>query len=280
MTSFIKLMRPKHFVKNILIFAPIVYAGSLGYGQAVFSAFMAFVAFCLAASAVYVVNDIVDCKKDALHPVNKFRPIASGKISKRAGAVFSSFLVAAGFGLAGLFTNWIVLVCIAFYVLLNLLYTYWLKNVPVLDCFCVAGGFVIRIFAGGAAVDVAVSEWLFLTVLAGALFMAFGKRRGEMAKLGKGNARRVLEGYELNFLNGMVYGLAGISIVFYAMWAITSTDLMIYTVPLVIFIICKYLLNSQKEDSLGDPVSIIFADYVLVTAVIIFGILSGVFLYL
>lgn len=280
MTHYIKLMRPKHYIKNVLIFAPIVYAGVLIDASMIFSAVAAFLAFCFVASAVYVINDITDCEKDKLHPVNKLRPIASGKISKRAGAIFSTLLACTAFLIVFFMNNRLVAIFIFAYIVLNSLYTYWLKHMPVLDCFCVAGGFVFRIFAGAAAVSQEVSQWLFLTVLAGALFMAFGKRRGEMMHMQGNSARKVLQGYSLEFLNGSVYALAGISIVFYALWTITSTDLMVYTVPLVIFIICKYLLNTQKENSYGDPVSTLLSDGSLIGAVLIFGALSVFLLYI
>ncbi|MCL2168880.1 MAG: decaprenyl-phosphate phosphoribosyltransferase [Defluviitaleaceae bacterium] len=280
--DFAKLARPKHWVKNILVFVPVVYAGGISDFGAVFAAFMSFVAFCLVASAVYVLNDIVDCEKDTAHPVNRTRPVASGRVGKSSAAFFASFLTVAGFSVALLFGGWVVMVFAFAYVLLNLFYSFFLKHVPVLDCFCIAAGFVIRIYAGGGAVGEGISEWLFLTVTFGALFMAFGKRRGEAAQVGAGSAaRRVLKGYDLGFLSGVTYTCAGITVVFYALWAMGSEPpLMIYTIPLVAFIICKYLLNAQAEDSFGDPVSIIFQDKPLICAVALFGVLSIVFLYM
>jgi len=172
--DFCKLARPKHWVKNILVFVPIVYAQGLSDLGAVFAALMSFAAFCLVASAVYVINDIVDAEKDAAHPVNRARPIASGRVGKQGAALFATILVVAGLSVAGLFGGWVVMLFALAYVLLNLLYSFFIKNVPVLDCFCIAAGFVIRIYAGGAAIGEGISEWLFLTVTFGALFMAFG----------------------------------------------------------------------------------------------------------
>jgi len=277
----IKLTRPKHWVKNILVFVPIVYAQAIGDAYALLAAAAAFGAFCLVASAVYVVNDIADCEKDARHPINKTRPIAAGRLSKRAAALFACFLMTAGLAVALAFGGTLVFVFVLAYVFLNLLYTYILKHQAVIDCFCIAAGFVLRIYAGGAAVGEGISEWLFLTVTVGSLFMAFGKRRGELAKSAGGvTTRPVLQGYSMGFLNGAVYACAGMCIVFYALWAMGSTALMIYTVPLFIFIICRYLLSAQAENSYGDPVSVIFGDKMLVGAAVFFAALSFAFLYL
>ena len=290
--NFIKLMRPKHYLKNALVFVPIVYSFLLTSSVYRLSALVAFIALCLVASGVYAVNDIVDCEKDRSHPKNKTRPIAAGLISKPVAMVFALFLFVTGFALmAGFFftlpqpRGWgfnplPILYFTAFYVFLNLAYSFQLKHYPVIDCFCVAAGFVLRVFIGGAAIGLYISEWMFLTIAAGSLFMAFGKRRGELLQVGGTDAaRKVLNGYNLEFLNGIIFACAAVSMIFYALWAMTSVPLMVYTVPLLIFIVCKYLLNIHGENSYGDPVTVIFGDKLLIGAIAVFGLLSVVFLY-
>ena len=280
--NYIKLMRPKHYLKNALVFVPIMYSQNLNDLPMLFSVFAAFVALCLIASGIYAVNDIADAEKDAAHPANKYRPIAAGIISKPAAAGFAVFLFAAGFVIVLVFGNTLVLIFTASYAVLFLAYSVTLKHIAVIDCFCIAAGFVLRIYIGGAAMDIGelVSEWLFLTITAGSLFMAFGKRRGEMVRTDdKATARKVLGGYNLEFLNGIIFSCAGVTAVFYALWAMTNAEFMIYTVPLVVFIICKYLLNIHCGKSYGDPVTVIFGDKMLVGAIIVFGALSLVFLY-
>jgi len=281
MLNYIKLMRPKHYLKNVLVFVPAMYAEKLIDGAIMPSVVLAFVALCLVASGVYAANDIADAAKDAAHPVNKKRPIASGAISKPAAAVFAVFLFAAGLSLA-FFTAMQVFYFVAAYAVLFLAYSFWLKHLAVIDCFCIATGFVLRIYIGGAAMSIGemVSEWMFLTITAGSLFMAFGKRRGEMVQTSEPSARRVLNGYNLEFLNGIIFACAGVTVVFYALWARSNlADLMIFTVPLVVFIICKYLLNIHKNASYGDPITVIFADKVLLSAIALFALLSLLFLY-
>ncbi|MCL1884669.1 MAG: UbiA prenyltransferase family protein [Defluviitaleaceae bacterium] len=280
--NFIQLMRPKHFLKNVLIFVPVVYSFNLTNTDMLLSVFICFVGLCFIASGVYAINDIADYEKDKAHPKNRTRPIAAGKISKTAAAWFALFLFASGFALIAVFGGELATLFAALYVLLNLAYSFKLKHMAVIDCFCIAGGFVLRIYIGGAAIGgemyVVISEWLFLTITAVSLFLAFGKRRGELLQLGI-SSRKVLGGYNMEFLTSIVFSCAAISIVFYALWAMAGASPMIYTVPLVIFIVCKYLLNISDAKSYGDPITIIFSDRLLIGALIIFGALSLVFLY-
>jgi 4-hydroxybenzoate polyprenyltransferase len=275
-------MRSKHFFKNALIFVPIMYSFNLTDLDLLLAVTVCFAGLCLAASGIYAVNDIADYEKDREHPKNKTRPVAAGLISKPAAAGFALLLFLAGFGVIALFGGVLALVFAAAYVLLNLAYSFKLKHFAVIDCFCIAAGFVLRIYIGGAVIGeigyTIISEWLFLTVTAVSLFMAFGKRRGELIHAGGTNAaRKVLGGYNLEFLNGIIFSCAGASIVFYALWAVTSVPLMIYTVPMVIFIVCRYL---QKAcDSYGDPVTVILGDKLLICAIAVFGAVSIVFLY-
>ena len=272
-------MRPKHFIKNALVFVPIMYSFNLTETEMLFAVVVCFAALCLLASGVYAVNDIADFKKDIQHEKNKTRPVAAGKISKPAAAVFALFLFAVGFALTALWGGKLALLFAVMYVILNVAYSFILKHVAVIDCFCIAAGFVLRVYIGGAAIGevVAVSEWLFLTITAVSLFLAFGKRRGEM--IHSKETRKVLGAYHMDFLNGAVFSCAGVSIVFYALWAMTSVELMIYTVPLVIFIIFKYLLNVHNGESYGDPVTVIFGDKILIGAIAVFGVMSILFLY-
>ncbi|MDR0272799.1 MAG: UbiA prenyltransferase family protein [Clostridiales bacterium] len=278
--NYVKLMRPKHFVKNALIFVPIMYSFNLTNADMLLNVVICFIGLCLAASGIYAVNDIADYEKDKTHPQKKARPIASGEIKKSAAALFALFLFAAGFLLMYLFGGELALIFSVSYVFLNFAYSFALKHFAIIDCFCIAAGFVLRVYIGGAVIGefVAVSEWLFLTITAVSLFLAFGKRRGELLMVAS-DSRKVIGEYNMDFLNGAVFACAGVSIVFYALWALTSVSAMIYTVPLVIFVILKYLLNVHNGISHGDPVTVIFDDKVLLLAIAVFGIISILFLY-
>ena len=279
---FVVLARPKHWLKNVLLFVPILYARNLFEPDLLISTVWAFFAFCLLSSAVYVVNDLADVRRDQQHPTKRERPIASGRIGRPQAVCFAAFLFGAGFSLAFWGTDAVfVLLFAACYVLLNLAYSFWLKHIAILDCFCIAAGFVLRIYAGGAASRDGITEWLFLTMTAISLFLAFGKRRGEMLCVSDAGAtRRVLAQYNLRFLDGMLFVSAGLAIIFYALWAMVNVTAMVYTVPLVIFIVCRYLLILHGETSHGDPTTIIWGDKGLLAALGLFGVLSVVLLYL
>jgi len=281
MRKYVNLSRPKHWLKNILIFIPIVYAQKLFELDLFISTIQAFIAFCIISSATYAVNDIVDAEKDRQHPIKKKRPIASGQITKFKAIIFALFLFVVGFSLSFfVYGNQRVLLFSVIYMLLNLAYSFKLKNLAIIDCFCIATGFILRIFAGGASYGGGVSDWLFLTIFTMSIFMAFGKRRGEFIRVTDTNAtRKVLSSYNLDFFNGMIFSCAGLAIVFYSLWAMMNIAAMVYTVPLVIFIICKYLLTIYGKTSHGDPTSVIFGDKVLLIASGVLGVLSFALLY-
>jgi 4-hydroxybenzoate polyprenyltransferase len=240
-----------------------------------------FLAFCFISSAVYVTNDIFDAEKDRGHPIKKKRPIASGQIKTGKAVILAAFLFAFGFyiAIAGQ-DSYLAALFMALYVLVNLAYSFALKHFVIIDCFCIASGFIFRIYAGGAASGSDISEWLFLTMIAVTLFMAFGKRRCEIMQVSDtAKTRKVLASYDLSFLNGIIFCCAGLSVVFYSLWAITGIPAMIYTVPLVIFISCKYLLSVHGDNSHGDPVSVILGDKSLMAAIGVLGLTSVILLY-
>jgi len=278
--------RPKHWLKNVFILVPIAYARHMLVWPSLLLVAQCFAAFCLISSAVYTFNDILDADMDRLHPTKCRRPIASGKITKKAGAVYSALLFLAGFSLTVIGQKeYMVALFAAVYALINVAYSLWLKHVAVADCFCIAAGFVLRIYAGGAQSGDAISEWLLLTMTAISLFMAFGKRRGEMMQLAAQAAepaasRRVLESYHVDLLHGIVYMCAGLSVVFYALWSMDSGSRMVYTVPLVIFIVCKYLQVLHSGANHGDPASVILGNKALMASAAVFALLTVALLYL
>lgn len=272
------MTRPKNWVKNIFIFVPLVFSLNLLNVNALLATVVAFASFCLISSAVYIFNDICDAAKDAAHPVKRSRPIASGLISKSKAAVLAILLALAGIAV-GFTVNIAVMMLVTAYLALNILYSAWLKHVPVFDCFSIAAGFVLRVYAGGAASGETVSDWLFLTIAAMSLFMAFGKRRGEFSRVRSAESRDVLRRYDIVFLQGMVWICAGLSIVFYSLWALNREHNMVYTVPLIIFLVSRYLLRLSDPDSHGDPTTVLFKDKVLLAAGGVYGLLTVFLLY-
>jgi 4-hydroxybenzoate polyprenyltransferase len=276
--DFVRELRPKNWLKNIFVFIPLVFSLKMTDIGKLTATSLTFVAFCLLSSAVYIYNDIHDVEADRKHPVKCNRPIASGVIGVKTAATVAVLLMLASFGLAYCVNLFTALVLVA-YATENLLYTAMLKRYPIYDCFCIAAGFIFRVYAGSFASGEPVSDWLFLTIVAMSLFMAFGKRFGEMQKVDPANQRVVLAHYDLAFLNGMMFCMAGLTIVFYSLWAMNRGMGMIYTVPIIIFIVSKYFLLIHDEKSHGDPTTVIMTNKTLLFACGIYVVVTVLFLY-
>ena len=263
--NYIKLMRLKHCVKNILILLPLVFSGEFfQYGKLLSSA-LGFLAFSFLASAVYILNDIQDVEKDRLHPKKKFRPIASGKVSEKQGKVVSVVAMIGAITLNFLATtNYVSFIFLGIYLVMNIFYSKGLKNVPLLDIVVLASGFLLRLIYGGIVTDIHISNWLYLTVITASFYMGLGKRRNELGKSGNQiNTRKVLKYYNYAFLDKNMYMCLGLTNAFYALWVIgTQKEVMIWTVPMVMVLGMKYSLNIER-DSDGDPVEVILQDKVL-----------------
>lgn len=263
--NYIKLMRLKHCVKNILILLPLVFSGEFfQYGKLLSSA-LGFLAFSFLASAVYILNDIQDVEKDRLHPKKKFRPIASGKVSEKQGKVLSVVAMIGAITLNFLATtNYVSFIFLGIYLVMNIFYSKGLKNVPLLDIVVLASGFLLRLIYGGIVTDIHISNWLYLTVITASFYMGLGKRRNELGKSGNQiNTRKVLKYYNYAFLDKNMYMCLGLTNAFYALWVIgTQKEVMIWTVPMVMVLGMKYSLNIER-DSDGDPVEVILQDKVL-----------------
>ena len=260
--SYLQEMRIKSWLKNLFVFFPIVFSLELFEWNKLIEAIILVFAFCLVSSAVYVLNDICDVENDRKHCVKKNRPIASGQISLPCARVLLICLTITGFGLA-FWVNIYSFLLILGYGIINVLYSKWLKTKALVDCFCIASGFLLRVMVGGTIVSAGVSEWMFLTVLALSLFMAFGKRRGEIQNYAGGETRDVLELYERNFLDGIIFMCAGLSMVFYSLWSISQESNFVYTVPIVLFIVIRYLYLVFTGRAEADPTTLILSDKML-----------------
>ncbi len=278
MMKYIKLLRIKHYIKNFLIFIPAFFARNLFDRSMLMSAVIGFFAFSFTSSAVYIINDIRDVEKDRIHPVKKMRPIASGEISKKTAMLifyimlFFSLFLTIGIGSAA------GAVCLVSYFVINIGYSAGLKDVQLLDIALLSSGFVIRVLYGGIITDTVISPWLFMVVLSGSLFMAFGKRRGEMFLIGD-QRREVVDKYGSAFLNQIPYVCISLCVIYYSLWTI-ERERLIWTVPLVLFIIFKYILDIEQKESDGDPVSVILGDKVLISMCIVFIGIVAVILYI
>ena len=277
MKDILKLLRVQHYIKNLLVFVPLFFAGKIFDVELIKNAVIGFICFCLISSAVYVVNDIKDVEKDRKHPKKRTRPIASGRVSVKLGACCGIICVAASLVLSGFLLNKIGLMIILLYFCINVAYSFGLKNKPIVDIVILASGFVLRIIYGGIITDITISKWLYLVIVSGALFMGLGKRRNELIQ--QKETREVLKYYTQAFLDKNMYVCVTLVIVFYSMWTLeTSAKGMIWTVPILMIILMKYSMNIEGESD-GDPVDVLLNDKILMILSILYAICIFVMLY-
>lgn len=213
-------MRPRQWVKNALVLAAPAASGRIADLGVVLDALVAFVAFCLVSSAVYLLNDVVDVAEDRAHPTKRNRPIASGRLPVALALVAAAVLAAASLGIGWLAAPELAAV-LATYAVVNVAYCLALKNEPVIDIAVIASGFVLRAVAGGAASGIDLSQWFLLIATFGSLYMAAGKRYGEIRQLGEGQAatRKSLARYTATYLRFVWSVAAALLIMSYALWA-------------------------------------------------------------
>jgi len=285
MNNLIKLCRPAHAVKNLLVLLPPFFAHRILEKDVPLSSFLALCSFSLIASVVYVFNDLVDKDKDKLHPRKCNRPIASGKVSVKTAWGLIIVLLCCGYGLIFFATEkTATIILLSIYLFLNVAYSLFLKNYPIVDLFVLASGFILRVYYGGTWFDIPISPWLFLCVFCGALWFITGKRRNELLYAGKmGETRSVLKKYTVDYLNSSYYLLCAITIVFYSLWTIlghqTNIALQI-SIPVVIFILFRYNYVIETTDADGDPVSMLLKDKLFFLLSLLFAAISFVGIYL
>jgi decaprenyl-phosphate phosphoribosyltransferase len=276
--KYIHLLRINHWIKNLFLFAAPFFGGSLLKDETLRIAFPVFTAFSLCASAVYIFNDIQDIEYDRLHPRKKCRPIASGVISKETAFIFMLILAALSFVLSYSISSGFFFF-VLFYIVIQVFYSLSLKNVPIIDIFCIASGFIIRVLAGGAAFHVHVSRWLLITMFMISLVLAAGKRLGEVRLLqDKVEAhRKNLDAHFIATLNEILLISAAGSLIAYALYTLEQFHDLIYTVPVVTFGLFRYLLLSKK--GIGDPTESLTHDKWLAVTVILWLFMIGFLRY-
>jgi len=263
-----RLYRVRHWVKNLLVFAPPFFAGVFEPGG-LFRAFLAFLAFSLVSSAVYVINDLADRRLDRLHPEKRQRPIASGEVKPEEALLHAAFLALSGllFGFAAG-----VAAVTLLYLLLNLLYSFWAKNLPLLDVLIVSSGFLLRLWAGAEASAVPLSDWILLITFHLALFIALAKRYEDARLLKKGIlTRKVLKFYDERFLYSAVLFTASITVTLYAIFTVVehSGSKLYLTTPLVVLGFLRYFWAVFYGKMGGNPVALIFKDRFLQLVVLL-----------
>src|SRR6185295_2341249 len=254
--------------KNLFVLAPLVFGHKLGDPQAMGQALLALVAFCCAASAIYLVNDIRDREEDRNHPLKRLRPLAAGTLGVSAAAV-----AALGLGIAalaiGVSLGRAFLLVLGVYLVLNLLYSHWFKHMVILDVMSISLGFVLRVVAGAQAIHVVISDWLFLCTIFLALFLAFSKRRHEITLLAgeASGQRKVLDHYSPAFLDQMINVVTASSVVSYALYSVAPETVqkyhtydLVYTIPMVLYGIFRYLYLMYQNPEERNPTEAILRD--------------------
>ena len=288
--NYLKLMRAPQWIKNLFVFVPLLFSKHFFDKNYFILSLAGFIIFCLTSSLVYIVNDIIDIQADRAHPVKKERPLPSGKITKKQ-ASFTAFIIFFVIIFSGINFNPYFLALIGSYLILNLFYSLKWKHIVLVDIFCIAAGFMIRVIAGAYIIEVEISSWLLLTTMFISLFLAIMKRKSELSisqNIGNSANRKVLTHYSLDFTNQISTIAASAVIICYALYtvsqrtvAIFGSENLIYTTPFVVFGIFRYMylvyMNQQGENTteiiITDlPMIFNMIFYILATTMIVYKI--------
>jgi 4-hydroxybenzoate polyprenyltransferase len=270
-------MRPGHWVKNLIVFAALIFAQEYTDAVRVLLAIIAFISFCFGTSAVYIINDIFDRENDKKHPVKSRRPIASGKITIPSATFTAVILLILSLVLAA-YANLLTVLALTTYILLNLAYSAYLKHVVIIDVMSIAAGFVLRAAAGGFAIEVPISPWLLVCTILLALFLGFGKRRHELALLNDEaiNHRKALANYSTPFLDQMISVVTASTVVAYAFYTLSpevvehfGTHWLSATIPFVLYGIFRYLYLIFHKEMGGNPTRLMLTDLPLLLCVML-----------
>lgn len=259
---YLRMLRPAQWLKNLMLLFPPFLSGQMLLPGTAGKGVLPFCAFCLVSSAGYIFNDLIDRKRDLLHPEKRLRPLPSGAVHALGASSYAGLLLVSGLLLAALFSPPILPLLLA-YALNSFLYSLLLKRVPLVDIFCISAGFLIRLQAGGELFQISISPWLFLTVFLLAVFLSTGKRLSESGTLGEGagDHRCTLASYPPGFLAGTMFMTGSAVLVTYVMYTLFKPQL-IYTVPLCLFGLLRYILRVNSGAS-GDPTESLLKDRVL-----------------
>lgn len=283
--DWIRLVRPAQWTKNLFVLAPLLFSGRGSESDAIVAALLALVAFCLLASAVYSFNDVADRESDRSHPVKRNRPVASGRITTGSAIGLATGLILAGLGLSWFVSPRLALIAAA-YLGLNLLYSFWLKHLVILDVFAIAAFFLLRLLGGSVAIEVAPSIWLLICGGLLALYLGFAKRRHELLLLGEGSTshRKVLGEYGPAFLDQMSVVLLAVTIVSYIMYTLSpervsvSGHRLTYSLVFVLYGVFRYLYLVHQRGA-GSPTETLLTDKSLITAVLLWSAYCGWVVY-
>jgi len=280
----IKTGRPHEWIKNVLVFAGLLFSGKMGQSHEWVQAILTFVSFCLISSAGYFVNDLVDVELDRQHPKKRFRPLAAGELSEGVAKVIAPVLAIIAIGLAFGAVNWEVGLMVVGYGIAQVAYSLGLKQIVIIDVMTLVGLFILRVAAGASAVDAHASEWLILCTGMGAAFLGFTKRRQEaVSELHQGTSSRpVLEHYSLPFLDQMVSLVTTGTVISYAIYTVNSPLIgsqMMLTIPPLAYLIFRYLYLIYDRSDDRSTAAIVSEDKGMIAAAASFVLIAFLLLY-
>lgn len=286
MRTLVNLLRLKQWIKNIFVLAPLIFSLNLWNTSLLLRSLIALGSFCLASSFVYILNDIIDREKDRQHPDKRKRPLASGQVSVGVAlSIGGTALLISILGAAML--DVFALAIVLGYVGLNIAYSLWIKKVVIADVVSISLGFLLRIAAGGISIDVEISLWLILTTFFLSLFLGFGKRRCELTDIDGGEEHRpVLAQYGKQFLDYLLVSTVTLTLITYSLYvadqrtiAKLGTSRLIYTIPIVVFALFRYLYLVIQKKQGGDPGELILKDRAIAVSILLWGLGMLVILY-
>ena len=281
----ISLIRIKHWVKNVLIFLPAFFGGVIQNNYNIITLFYLFLYFSISASLVYILNDLIDVEKDKLHPQKKHRALASGAISKRSAYVLIILIILI-LSICSYYLPIKVVYVTCIYLVLNLLYSFYLKTIPILELFIVALGFTFRILIGGFGVEVEPSKWIIMLTFFAALYVILSKRRGEILNNEALNTRKVLSSYTEAYLTHAMIIVLSVSVLAYIMYTVEpsvikqfSTDKIYMTSVFVILALLRHLQQTLVYNKTESPVKYLFKDKLMLIIILMWFINYYILIY-
>ena len=281
----ISLIRIKHWVKNVLIFLPAFFGGVIQNNDNIITLFYLFLYFSISASLVYILNDLIDVEKDKLHPQKKHRALASGAISKRSAYVLIILIILI-LSICSYYLPIKVVYVTCIYLVLNLLYSFYLKTIPILELFIVALGFTFRILIGGFGVEVEPSKWIIMLTFFAALYVILSKRRGEILNNEALNTRKVLSSYTEAYLTHAMIIVLSVSVLAYIMYTVEpsvikqfSTDKIYMTSVFVILALLRHLQQTLVYNKTESPVKYLFKDKLMLIIILMWFINYYILIY-
>lgn len=275
MSGLVRLLRPKQWTKNLLLFAALLFSFEEIRTETILATLLGFILISLVAGCVYILNDYVDRDRDRQHPVKKFRPMASGQVNPTHALLFGIILLTLSVGTAFVMNPLFGVLCVVYF-LLNVSYSFVLKHLVILDMMTIAAGFVLRAIAGGVLIHVPFTPWFLICTMLLSLFLAIGKRRNELTLLegNTGSHRKVLDNYSITLLDQFNTIVTTATIISYSLFTFTSDRSihLMWTIPLVIYGMFRYLYLIHMKNQGGSPDRVLFEDKPILITVTLYVI--------